>query len=74
MVTDFFFPNVGGVENHVYELSQCLLSAGHHVVIVTHAYNDRTGVRYVTNGLKVRHPAAATPPRRGGAASPSAHN
>ena len=53
MVTDFFYPNVGGVENHVYMLSQCLLSLGHHVVILTHAYGDRTGVRYLTNGLKV---------------------
>lgn len=54
MVTDFFYPNVGGVENHVYMLSQCLLNSGHHVVIVTHAFGDRTGVRYLTNGLKVR--------------------
>lgn len=53
MVTDFFYPNVGGVENHVYMLSQCLMNSGHHVVIVTHAYGERTGVRYLTNGLKV---------------------
>lgn len=53
MVSDFFYPNVGGVENHVYMLSQCLLNAGHHVVIATHAYGKRTGVRYLTNGLKV---------------------
>ena len=53
MVSDFFFPNFGGVENHIYELSQCLLHRGHHVVVMTHAYGDRTGVRYVTNGLKV---------------------
>ena len=54
MVSDFFFPNFGGVENHIYELSQCLMQQGHHVVVMTHAYGDRTGVRYVTNGLKVR--------------------
>jgi len=53
IVTDFFFPNVGGVESHVYNLSQCLMDAGHHVVIMTHAYGSRTGVRYLTNGLKV---------------------
>ena len=29
MVSDFFYPNFGGVENHVYQLAQCLLAAGH---------------------------------------------
>ena len=53
MVSDFFFPNFGGVENHIYELAQCLIKHGHHVVVMTHAYGDRTGVRYITNGLKV---------------------
>lgn len=53
IVTDFFFPNVGGVESHVYNLSQCLMDTGHHVVVMTHAYGSRTGVRYLTNGLKV---------------------
>jgi hypothetical protein len=31
MVSDFFFPNFGGVENHIYQLAQCLLAAGHKV-------------------------------------------
>ena len=31
MVSDFFFPNLGGVENHIYELSQSLLELGHKV-------------------------------------------
>lgn len=31
MVSDFFFPNFGGVENHIYLLSQCLLKLGHKV-------------------------------------------
>ena len=53
MISDFFYPNFGGVENHIYELSQCLMSQGHHVVVMTHAYGDRTGVRHLTNGLKV---------------------
>nr|XP_008384391.2 phosphatidylinositol N-acetylglucosaminyltransferase subunit A-like [Malus domestica] len=52
MVSDFFYPNFGGVENHIYYLSQCLLKLGHKVV-VTHAYNNRSGVRYMTGGLKV---------------------
>ncbi|CAN1253032.1 Phosphatidylinositol N-acetylglucosaminyltransferase subunit A [Linum perenne] len=53
MVSDFFYPNFGGVENHVYYLSQCLLELGHKVVVLTHAYGNRSGVRYMTGGLKV---------------------
>ncbi|KAL2621175.1 hypothetical protein R1flu_001380 [Riccia fluitans] len=53
MVSDFFYPNFGGVENHIYYLSQCLMQRGHKVVVATHAYGRRSGVRYMTNGLKV---------------------
>ena len=53
MVSDFFYPNMGGVESHIYELSQCLIEKGHKVVVATHAYGNRTGIRYLTNGLKV---------------------
>ncbi|OXB65498.1 hypothetical protein ASZ78_008529 [Callipepla squamata] len=53
MVSDFFYPNMGGVESHIYQLSQCLIERGHKVLVVTHAYGGRKGVRYLTNGLKV---------------------
>jgi phosphatidylinositol glycan class A protein len=53
MVSDFFFPQPGGVESHIYQLSQKLIDRGHKVVIITHAYENRKGVRYLTNGLKV---------------------
>nr|XP_014352204.1 PREDICTED: phosphatidylinositol N-acetylglucosaminyltransferase subunit A isoform X2 [Latimeria chalumnae] len=53
MVSDFFYPNMGGVESHIYQLSQCLIERGHKVVIATHAYGNRKGIRYLTNGLKV---------------------
>lgn len=53
MVSDFFYPGSGGVETHIYELSQCLMARGHTVVVVTRAYGGRSGVRYMTNGLKV---------------------
>ncbi|KAL8636753.1 MAG: hypothetical protein Q9228_005887 [Teloschistes exilis] len=55
MVSDFFFPQPGGVESHIYQLSTKLIDLGHKVVIITHAYKGRTGVRYLTNGLKVYH-------------------
>lgn len=53
LVTDFFYPNYGGVENHVHTLAQCLLALGHRVTVLTHAYGDRVGVRHMHNGLKV---------------------
>nr|KAF6320663.1 phosphatidylinositol glycan anchor biosynthesis class A [Pipistrellus kuhlii] len=53
MVSDFFYPNMGGVESHIYQLSQCLIERGHKVIIVTHAYGNRKGIRYLTKGLKV---------------------
>lgn len=52
MVSDFFYPDAGGVENHQYMLSQCLLEQGHKVVVVTRARGSRIGVRWLTNGLK----------------------
>lgn len=55
MVCDFFFPQPGGVESHIYQLSSKLIDRGHKVIVITHAYEGRTGVRYLTNGLKVYH-------------------
>lgn len=53
MASDFFYPNMGGVEEHIFNLSQCLLARGHNVIVITHSYGDRKGIRYMTNGLKV---------------------
>nr|XP_042908977.1 phosphatidylinositol N-acetylglucosaminyltransferase subunit A-like [Parasteatoda tepidariorum] len=53
MVSDFFYPNTGGVESHIYQLAQCLIKKGHKVIVITHAYGNRKGIRYLTNGLKV---------------------
>lgn len=53
MVCDFFYPQLGGVEFHIYHLSQKLISLGHNVVILTHSYGKRRGVRYLNKGLKV---------------------
>ncbi|KAF2756948.1 phosphatidylinositol glycan, class A [Pseudovirgaria hyperparasitica] len=55
MISDYFFPQPGGVESHIYQLSSKLIDRGHKVIIITHAYKGRTGVRYLTNGLKVYH-------------------
>lgn len=53
MVTDFFYPQAGGIEFHVYDLSQQLIDLNHNVVVITHDYGGRQGVRWLTNGLKV---------------------
>ncbi|KAK0416017.1 hypothetical protein QR680_012251 [Steinernema hermaphroditum] len=53
LVSDFFCPNAGGVETHIYSLGECLLKLGHRVIVITHAYGARKGIRFLTNGLKV---------------------
>ena len=53
MASDFFYPNTGGVEEHIFNLSQCLIMKGHKVIVITHSYGKRAGIRYMTNGLKV---------------------
>ncbi len=34
MVSDFFYPNMGGVEMHLYQLSQCLIKRGNKVCVL----------------------------------------
>jgi glycosyltransferase involved in cell wall biosynthesis len=54
LVSDFFYPRMGGVEMHQYFLAQGLLHRGHKVVLITGCYeSQRFGIRYMTNGLKV---------------------
>ncbi|MBW0489731.1 hypothetical protein O181_029446 [Austropuccinia psidii MF-1] len=53
MASDYFFPNVGGVESHIYILSQKLIQRGHKVIIITHDYGNRCGIRHLPAGLKV---------------------
>ena len=51
MVSDFFYPGLGGVEMHIYQLSQCLTNLGYKVIVITHFRGNRHGVRYMTNGM-----------------------
>uniref|UniRef100_A0A2I3GEA6 PIGA GPI anchor biosynthesis domain-containing protein n=1 Tax=Nomascus leucogenys TaxID=61853 RepID=A0A2I3GEA6_NOMLE len=41
MASDFFYPNMGGVESHIYQLPQCLIGECHPCI------------HYLTNDLKV---------------------
>lgn len=53
MVSDFFYPQLGGVEVHIYELAKELRKRGHRVIVITHKYGDRVGVRWLEPGIKV---------------------
>lgn len=53
MISDFFYPQPGGIELHVYQLSQKLIERGHSVIVITHSYGSRSGVRVLSNGLKI---------------------
>lgn len=56
LVSDYFYPNLGGVEMHIFQLGQCLIERGHKVVIMTNTYSkERMGIRYISNGMKVYH-------------------
>lgn len=50
MVSDFFYPNMGGVESHIFCLAQQLIQRGHNVIVLTHTYKDRVGIRYLYAG------------------------
>ncbi|KAF8324277.1 glycosyltransferase family 4 protein [Cantharellus anzutake] len=54
MISDFFHPNVGGVENHIFMLGVNLTRLGHKVIVITHSHPpNRVGVRWVLPGIKV---------------------
>ena len=52
LVCDFFYPRVGGVEVHIYQLAVSLVRLGCRVSVLTHNDN-RQGVKYMGNGVKV---------------------
>jgi phosphatidylinositol glycan class A protein len=52
LVSDFFYPNLGGVEMHIYSLAYCLSELGHKVTIITKSYDNRQSVRYISLGIK----------------------
>ena len=44
MISDFFYPNMGGVEMHLYQLAQCLINRGNkvnkHSIHITSSFDD----------------------------------
>jgi phosphatidylinositol glycan class A protein len=55
LISDFFFPNIGGVESHIYYVAYCLKELGHKVIVLTinRPNINLTGIRYISNGIKV---------------------
>jgi phosphatidylinositol glycan class A protein len=63
LICDYFFPKVGGVESHIYSLACALAKLSHSVVIITHAYPPRSGIRHLPYGIKVYYiPVHPLPP------------
>ncbi|BGP55406.1 hypothetical protein JCM8202_003733 [Rhodotorula sphaerocarpa] len=63
LASDYFFPKFGGVESHIYSLAQALAKRNHRVIVITHAYPPRNGVRWLPNGVKVYYvPVRPLPP------------
>lgn len=63
LISDFFFPSIGGVESHIYFLAYCLRSKGHKVIVlsINRPEKNITGIRYYSNGIKAYHlPVKAT--------------
>eukprot|EP00917_Polyrhabdina_sp_WS-2016_P019496 GHVP01041668.1.p1 GENE.GHVP01041668.1~~GHVP01041668.1.p1 ORF type:complete len:457 (-),score=49.58 GHVP01041668.1:289-1659(-) len=55
MVSDFYYPNTGGVENHIHNLSTELKKRGNNVIIVTHEYENCSGLIVLESGIRVYH-------------------
>ncbi|GAA5842697.1 hypothetical protein JCM9279_003666 [Rhodotorula babjevae] len=63
LVSDYFYPKAGGVESHIYAVAQSLAKRNHRIIVITHAYPPRNGVRWLTNGVKVYYiPVQPLPP------------
>ncbi len=53
LISDFFYPKIGGVEIHIYQLAVSLIRLGCKVTILTHHKKDRQGIKIMGNGIKV---------------------
>ena len=53
LISDFFYPKVGGVEVHIYLLAVSLIRLGCKVTVLTHHRRNRQGIKYMGNGIKV---------------------
>lgn len=59
MITDFYWPYVGGVEEHVRRLSQALVARGHEIGVVT-LHRDGLPERETVEGVRVYRARSTT--------------
>jgi glycosyltransferase involved in cell wall biosynthesis len=52
-ITRLFYPHVGGVEKHVYEVAKVLRLRGNSITILTERYDKNLKKNEVINGIKV---------------------
>lgn len=52
LVSDYFYPNFGGIETHIEMLATHFVRNGHKVIVLTHQYGGHTGVMRL-NDIKV---------------------
>ncbi|MCL5438714.1 MAG: glycosyltransferase family 4 protein, partial [Patescibacteria group bacterium] len=48
-----FFPHIGGVEKHVFEISKKLIKQGHKVIVVTEQHDKKLNLRESYFGIKI---------------------
>ena len=48
-----FYPHIGGVEKHVFEVSKLLVKKGHEVTVITEQYSPELKLRKMIEGIEV---------------------
>lgn len=49
LISDYFYPNKGGVETHIQTVGEELLKIGHSVIVITHEYKGYKGLVMLGN-------------------------
>src|SRR3989304_3204257 len=52
-ITRLFFPHIGGVEKHVYEIAKSLDRRGNGITILTEKYDKKLKIQETIDGIKV---------------------
>ncbi|MEX0568778.1 MAG: glycosyltransferase, partial [Candidatus Njordarchaeota archaeon] len=60
LTTDFFWPEIGGVQTHVYDLARTAIKAGHRVTVITTVLSERKiEIREGIRVIRVAYPRYA---------------
>lgn len=52
-LSHYFYPHIGGVERHVFELSKVLIKKGHRVTIITEKFDQKLKNNEKINNIKI---------------------